>query len=115
MTYAGKRGEIPLPWSGGYGTGYGGGEKGIEEIHLYDPDQGIATVFVAGQLFQVMNQGTILRVANLAVDLTRGTPLVVVGKDGFAHLGIGGEVKEVQAVLASGGADYFTAAPPKIQ
>jgi hypothetical protein len=112
MTMAGKNRGISSLWTGGYVSNWGGSDKGIENIALYDDYQGIASFFVAGQLFQISNNASQLRVANSVVPLGN-SPFVIVEKDQRARIANGSEVKTLLASVDSNNLEYYSAAAPK--
>jgi hypothetical protein len=110
MTISGTRGDFESPFSRGYGTSIGGTDIGITNINLYDSSQGIATMYVAGQLFRIMNSGTTLIANNISADMKSSRPVVVVEKDKHAHLGSEADVK---ALTGPSEMEYGSTAPPQ--
>jgi hypothetical protein len=83
VAIAGRDGTIPAFWRG-YGTGYSGGETGIDMLHTYDRGLGVATIFVHGHIIRVENDGADLRVQDKLFRLDAGRVLVIVDTQGHA-------------------------------
>lgn len=112
MTIAGKNRGISSWWNGGYISNWGGSDKGIDNIALYDDYQGIASFFVAGQFFRVTDNASQLRVANAVVPLNN-SPFVIVDKNHYARIANGSEAKAVLTSAGSSNLAYDSAAAPK--
>jgi len=112
MTIAGKNRGISSLWNGGYNSNSGGSDKGIDYIALYDDYQGIASFFVAGQLFQITNNASQLRVTNSVVPLGN-SPFVIVEKNQHARIANGSEAKALLTSAGSSDLEYDGAAAPK--
>ena len=112
MTIAGKNSGISSLWAGGSGSGWTASDKGIDTLSLYDDYQGIATFFVAGQLFRITDNASQLRIVDSVVPLGN-SPFVIVEKNQHARIANGSEAKAVLTSIGSGDLEYNSAAAPK--
>lgn len=98
MTFSGKHGVIPAFWRG-YGGGAGGGATGFDALRTYEPASGTATLFLAGRLIMVEEDGKYLRVQNLRVPFDGEKVAIVVDKGGIARRLDAREAAEVEGRL----------------